>query len=47
MSDKQGIIYNLKIIKSGKRIELYKINSYLITTGDKSKNKEGRKGKGK
>ena len=28
-------MYNLKIIKSGKRIEIYKINNYVIDQGEK------------
>ena len=47
MSDEYGTIYNLKTIKSGKRLEIYKISSYVVSTGDKSKYKEGRRGKGK
>lgn len=47
MNDEYGTIYNLKTIQSGKRLEIYKISSYVVSTGDKSKNKEGRRGKGK
>ncbi|MDZ4991231.1 rolling circle replication-associated protein [Clostridium perfringens] len=39
-------IYNLKIISSGSnRIELYKVNNYLIRKNGKSNNKQGRRGK--
>ena len=38
-------LYNLKIIKSGKRLEIYKINNYAVTTNKESSNKAGRKGK--
>ena len=38
-------LYNLKIIESGKRIEIYKINNYAVIKNNESKNKTGRKGK--
>ena len=38
-------LYNLKIIKSGNRIEIYKYHGYM-KEGTEGKNKEGRKGKG-
>lgn len=41
---KQGKIYNTKIIESGERLEIYKYQGY-ITTGEKSNNSEGRRGK--
>ena len=39
-----GKIYNIKLIKSGNRLEVYKYQAY-ISTGEKSNNQEGRKGK--
>lgn len=38
-------LYNLKIIESGKSIEVYKINNYAVIKNNESNNKEGRKGK--
>ena len=38
-------LYNLKIIKSGNRIEIYKYHGYM-KEGTEGKNTEGRKGKG-
>lgn len=38
-------LYNLKLIKSGNRLELYKINNYAVTQDKESNNKQGRKGK--
>ena len=39
-------IYNLKVIRSGiNRIELYKVNNYVIRQKKESSNKQGRKGK--
>ncbi|WP_283696388.1 rolling circle replication-associated protein [Clostridium perfringens] len=40
-------IYNLKIISSGNRIELYKVNNYLIRKNRKTNNANGRKGSDK
>lgn len=38
-------LYNLKIIRSGKRLEIYKINNYAVIRNRESNNKDGRKGK--
>lgn len=35
-------LYNLKIVRSGDRVELYKYNSFL-KTGNECNNKNGRK----
>lgn len=42
--EKQGKIYNTKIIESGERLEIYKYQGYIII-GEKSNNSEGRRGK--
>lgn len=39
-----GDFTNLKIIHSGERIEIFKVNNYIITSG-KAKNETGRRGK--
>lgn len=39
------MLYNLKIIKSGKRLEIYKMSNYVINKSNKSNNPTGRKGK--
>lgn len=39
------MLYNLKVIRSGKRIEIYKMNNYVINKSNKSNNPTGRKGK--
>lgn len=38
-------LYNLKLIKSGKRLEVYKINNYAVIKDRESNNKDGRRGK--
>ena len=39
-----GDFTNLKIIKSGDRLEIFKVNNYIITSG-KANNETGRRGK--
>lgn len=39
------MLYNLKIIRSGKRVEIYKMSNYVINKSNKSNNPTGRKGK--
>lgn len=38
-------VYNLKLIQSGNRLELYKVSNYLIREKGESNNKQGRGGK--
>lgn len=38
-------LYNLKVIKSGKRLEIYMINNYAVITNKETNNKDGRRGK--
>ena len=37
MGNSNGQIYNLKIIKSGNRLEIYKINGYVVRANTKQK----------
>lgn len=38
--------YNVKIVTTDDRVEIYKVNNYVIKEGNESKNRNGRRGKG-